>query len=172
MESALWPLLRRHNHNQHNREHPSTQQQHPSLLDVRGGAMVTLDPVVVKASMTAVGELLIACGIGASFTRRGILDRNAIASLSSIVYHILLPSLLVVNVAKTVYATPLLTLLPLPLFGTMQILLCSCIAWVVTWLLGVDVNRCVKWHGYNAVFSILILLRPIHPPRTMMIIHT
>ena len=106
--------------------------------------MVALDPVVVRASMTAVGELLIACGIGAFFTRRGILDRAAIASLSSIVYHILLPSLLVVNVAKTVYATPLLTLLPLPLFGTMQILLCSCIAWVVTWLLGVDVNRCVK----------------------------
>jgi len=111
--------------------------------------------------MTAVGELLIACGIGAFFTRRGILDRAAIASLSSIVYHILLPSLLVVNVAKTVYATPLLTLLPLPLFGTMQILLCSCIAWVVTWLLGVDVNRCVKpsdiqWHDNNEALILRI----------------
>lgn len=172
MESELRPLLRRHRHIQHNHEQPSTQQQHPSLLDVRGGAMVTLDPVVVKASMTAVGELLIACSIGAFFTRRGILDRNAIASLSSIVYHILLPSLLVVNVAKTVYATPLLTLLPLPLFGTMQIILCSCIAWVVTWLLGVDVNsakgrqlRVLQTFGNGGVAPILfatVLLRN-HP---------
>jgi predicted permease len=90
--------------------------------------MLTLDPTVVKASLRAVGELLISCGIGAYFTRKGIFDRVAVQSLSKIVYHILLPSLLVVNVAKTVYSTPLTTLLPLPMFATMQIILCTCIS--------------------------------------------
>ncbi len=157
-----WPLLHRH---------PQQQATPPPLLKTRGGGFV-LEPAVVKASLTAVGELLISCGIGAWFTRRGIMNRTVISSLSTVVYWILLPALLVVNVARTVYSTPLTTLLPLPMFATMQIILCSGIARVVTALLGVDVNslkgrqlRVCQTFGNSGVAPILfatVLLRN-HP---------
>ncbi len=53
----------------------------PSLLRRRGGFY--LEPQVVKASLTAVAELLISCGIGAFATRKGVLDRTVISSLST-----------------------------------------------------------------------------------------
>ena len=39
---------------------------------------------MVKASLTAVSELLISCGIGALATRKGILDKVVISSLSKV----------------------------------------------------------------------------------------
>ena len=70
------------------------QQQHlnhenrlsplPPILRRRGGAF-RLEPAVVKASITAVAELLISCGVGALATRKGVLDRTVISSLSKYV---------------------------------------------------------------------------------------
>lgn len=54
------------------------------LLRRRGGSF-HLEPAVVKASLTAVAELLISCGIGAFATRKGVLDRTVISSLSKYV---------------------------------------------------------------------------------------
>lgn len=117
------------------------QQRHaapiPSLLRRKGGAF-HLEPTVVKASLTAVAELLISCGIGAFATRKGVLDRVVISSLSKVVYNLLLPALLFSNVARTVYSRPLASLLPLPGFATMQIALCAVISRVVIALLRVD----------------------------------
>lgn len=56
----------------------------PPTLRQRGGAF-RLEPAVVKASLTAVAELLISCGVGALATRKGVLDRTVISSLSKYV---------------------------------------------------------------------------------------
>lgn len=71
-------------------------QQHrlplPPALRRRGGAF-RLEPEVVKASLTAVAELLISCGIGAFATRKGVLDRTVISSLSKCVPRVTPPIL-------------------------------------------------------------------------------
>lgn len=60
------------------------QQQLPPILRRRGGAF-HLEPAVVKASLTAVAELLISCGVGAFAARKGVLDRTVVSSLSKFV---------------------------------------------------------------------------------------
>lgn len=49
----------------------------PEVLKRRGGAFAlpALEPSVVKAAFGAVGELLVACGIGAAAARMKILDK-------------------------------------------------------------------------------------------------
>lgn len=49
----------------------------PEALKRRGGAFAlpALEPSVVKAAFGAVGELLVACGIGAAAARMKILDK-------------------------------------------------------------------------------------------------
>jgi hypothetical protein len=93
------------------------------LIHVRGGftpspqwleGLKAVDPSVIKASFGAVGELLVACAIGVAATYAGVLDSKVVAALSKVVYNILLPSLLVANVAKTVYSRPLVSTQFLP----------------------------------------------------------
>lgn len=73
----------------HPTDHQTQQQCRRStmvstLLRRRGGVF-HLEPAVVKASLTAVAELLISCGIGAYATRKGVLDRTVVSSLSKYV---------------------------------------------------------------------------------------
>ena len=46
--------------------------------------MLTVDPVVVKASVRACSELLATCALGVVAAKKGVLDRTAVSSLSKV----------------------------------------------------------------------------------------
>ncbi|CAN0264600.1 unnamed protein product [Ascophyllum nodosum] len=90
-----------------------------ALPSVAGSSLV--NPQVVSASMKAVAELLSCCVLGFVAAKRGILSPANVGALSKIVYGIFLPSLLMVNVAKTCVSQPMGSLLPIPVFAAVQI---------------------------------------------------
>jgi predicted permease len=58
--------------------------------------------VVTKAAVKAVAKLLSTCGLGIWASKAGILDQNAVAVLSKLIFSVFQPCLLFVNVASTV----------------------------------------------------------------------
>ncbi|CAM9240918.1 unnamed protein product [Ectocarpus sp. 12 AP-2014] len=97
-----------------------------------------INPVVVKASTRAVSELLCCCVLGVVAAKKGILTPVNVAALSKIVYGIFLPSLLMVNVAKTCVSQSVASLLPIPAFAGIQIALGLAISGVAMRLLRID----------------------------------
>ncbi|CAN0514629.1 unnamed protein product [Ectocarpus sp. 12 AP-2014] len=97
-----------------------------------------INPVVVKASTRAVSELLCCCVLGVVAAKKGILTPVNVAALSKIVYGIFLPSLLMVNVAKTCVSQSVASLLPIPAFAGIQIALGLAISGVAMRLLRIN----------------------------------
>lgn len=67
-------------------------------------------------------ELLTSCAIGVVATRVGLLTGPSIRSLASVVFNVLLPSMLVTSVARTVAHTGIRTLLVAPFTAWLQVL--------------------------------------------------
>ena len=74
-----------------------------------------IDPTVIQASLRGSGELLSCAALGVIQAKRGVLSPTNVGALSQIVYNIFLPSLLMVNIAKTLSRESLSSLLPVPL---------------------------------------------------------
>ncbi|CAM9941007.1 unnamed protein product, partial [Choristocarpus tenellus] len=100
--------------------------------------MAFVQPAVAAASVKAVAELLSCCGIGFYAAKQGILSPPNVSALSKIVYGLFLPALLVVNVAETVVSQPVASLLPIPIFATVQIGLGLLLSRLTMWALRVD----------------------------------
>eukprot|EP00903_Cladosiphon_okamuranus_P013388 g12476.t1 len=118
-------------------------------VDVSGGALktavlavaslvVSVQPAILVLATKAVMKLVASCSIGYYFSKKGILDQNAITSLSKLIFFVFQPCLLFVNVAATL-GTPgqtLSKLLVLPAFAVCQILFGSAVGMGMEKLLG------------------------------------
>jgi predicted permease len=111
---------------------PQVQCPHAGNTAADGSAQV------LKSSVAAMTELITSSAIGYIATRKGLLDRPTLQSLSRSVYGIFLPALLFVNVGSTMAKQPSLSLAALPVFAWVQILLGFWIARGFRAILGVD----------------------------------
>ncbi|GAX19737.1 uncharacterized protein FisN_19Hh325 [Fistulifera solaris] len=103
-----------------------------------------LNPVVVKASLSATAQLLSALGIGGMLAKRNILDKNAVKALSKLTYHIFQPTFLFVSVARTLRSVsdaqkPSLWIMPIA--GIVQIAIGATLAMVTSRFFRDDTTR-------------------------------
>lgn len=110
----------------------------------RSSLHASLNPVVVKASLSATAQLLSALGIGAVLAKRNILDRNAVKALSKLTYHIFQPAFLFVSVARTLRGVvdaqkPSLWIMPIA--GIVQIVIGASLALVTSRFFRDDTTR-------------------------------
>jgi predicted permease len=104
----------------------------------------SLNPVVVKASLSATAQLLSALGIGGILAKRNILDKNAVKALSKLTYHIFQPTFLFVSVARTLRSVsdaqkPSLWIMPIA--GVVQIAIGASLALVTSRFFRDDTTR-------------------------------
>jgi len=97
-----------------------------------------IEPQVVKVSATAIFELLTACGLGYYASVKGVLDQPTRSALSKCTYGIFLPALLLANVASTVAAQSLLSLLALPIIAVVQIVTCMLFSNVMMKVMNIE----------------------------------
>lgn len=90
---------------------------------------VSVQPAILVLATKAVMKLVASCGVGYWFSKKGVLDQNAISSLSKLIFYVFQPCLLFVNVASTVGnpSQKLSKLLVLPVFAIFQILFGSAV---------------------------------------------
>lgn len=116
----------------------ATSQPSPTALSA------ALNPVVVKASLSATAQLLSALGIGAMLAKRNILDKNAVKALSKLTYHIFQPAFLFVSVARTlrgVTSAQKPSLWIMPIAGILQIVIGALLAQVTSRFFRDDSTR-------------------------------
>ncbi|GAX22255.1 uncharacterized protein FisN_19Lh325 [Fistulifera solaris] len=104
----------------------------------------SLNPVVVKASLSATAQLLSALGIGGMLAKRNILDKNAVKALSKLTYHVFQPTFLFVSVARTLRSVsnaqkPSLWIMPIA--GVVQIAIGASLALVTSRFFRDDTTR-------------------------------
>ncbi|CEL93843.1 unnamed protein product [Vitrella brassicaformis CCMP3155] len=120
-------------------EHSSGQTAAACAVPSLAGGLPVPNPVIFKASLGAVLNLLYVGVIGAIAGHLGVLDQAKIRCLSELVYSIAQPAFLFVSVAETISTTPggLSLLAPLPVFAVLQILIGKrCEAFIAFYLLG------------------------------------
>ncbi|CAM9880173.1 unnamed protein product [Chrysoparadoxa australica] len=103
------------------------------------GAMGT-NPAVLRASSKAVAKLASSCGVGYYLSRKGVLDQQALTSLSKLIFYVFQPCLLFVNVAQalSIPGQNLSKLAVLPAFACAQIALGAIVGSVLVRALSID----------------------------------
>jgi hypothetical protein len=84
------------NNNNYNNKFHNNHEQYASIV------ATTSSSVATAAALRAVSKLLSTCGIGIWASKTGLLDKAALSVLSKLVFGLLQPCLLFVNVASTV----------------------------------------------------------------------
>jgi predicted permease len=97
--------------------------------------------VVTRAAVKAIAKLLSTCGIGVAAAKSNVLDQNAVAVLSKLIFYLFQPCLLFVNVAQTVAAISKGTGNPaaiylLPLAAMFQILVGYIVGKIIALIMG------------------------------------
>jgi len=95
VKSNNYNYLKNNNNNYNNKFH-NNHEQYASIV------ATTSSSVATAAALRAVSKLLSTCGIGIWASKTGLLDKAALSVLSKLVFGLLQPCLLFVNVASTV----------------------------------------------------------------------
>jgi hypothetical protein len=88
----------------------------------------------INVSLQAVAQVLVVCGLGVYLARKHGLDRNAIAAVSGVNWHVLIPALMFSSIVGAVTPSNLALLWPMLLVSLLHIVLGVVPAFLLGWV--------------------------------------